>query len=531
MKFSGAFRGKRFAYDHEFGIRLMTTHRFVFLPRDDHANGAERLLIVGCEVPRNSRYHAVDTASIIHELNRELCRSAALRTWVIAYITDIEHEGTQFRASSWDGDREVQPPVKFPFTSAVALWDAVRQFGPTAIHFLGHCEDGKLICFGHGDVASFAIGASEILDMLQLQHSRVALVVLHACRSDVIFDDLLFAAQGSPATFVYTTSAVDTPSYESGRVVWAALYRKLASRGFDQLRRFNRDELNKMEGGESLCVFPHHRVCFGSAIEARLSSQRACVIVNAALAAVQQGQIDDLTPILDRFADVTLFQRFDTYDYGMLHRSHAAPTLSKFVNEVLYASERPRLHRDELDILRSFQARHCLPIAWHERGRVWAEIAREQVTAAHHIWLLRRLNINGLFGWFVTMFRQFERDSTFTEQELDAIKVMKWDSIRGHRAFELVLGSVRYKYDFSVIRRFFKTSLLVAGPLDQFRVVYGERRDWFSDRQWRMLRGAFELGYTSENVELLLRAPTMSLIVPVAFQNSMKTAMKTAKQR
>lgn len=129
-------------------------------------------------------------------------------------------------------------------------------------------------------------------------------------------------------------------------------------------------------------------------------------------------------------------------------------------------------------------------------GAALGRIVEEKEPSAMFAHGLRKLELEFIFGVFEVIFR---------EQRLPLDdRLLGWATLRGHPTIAAVRAALGRRLD--LFERSLRIAVLSALPFDQFYALFGRNVDWFSERHWRVLVAALELGYVDFGLEALLSA-------------------------
>jgi hypothetical protein len=216
--------------------------------------------------------------------------------------------------------------------------------------------------------------------------------------------------------------------------------------------------------------------------------------VSVALNAVNVGNLTEFFDKIDRAANIPLEQRCRTFGNQLMRLDFAAPTLLQFMNSAFYRTAH-RNDEERLALLRTFKGLNEKSLFWDwlERGCTWAALAAAKHKAAAHLHVVRKLEIDFVFG----VFQQILRNMGAVQQPL---KLLSAAQVQQYNVgVSVALGPFGGQF-----LRWMLVAVQIALPLDMFFALFGAREHWFSERHYRMLQAACQLGYVDDDVRALV---------------------------
>lgn len=198
--------------------------------------------------------------------------------------------------------------------------------------------------------------------------------------------------------------------------------------------------------------------------------------------------------------------------------------LSEFMNNAFFGAE----FNDDASIFATLTTMTVPQLErFHAVGCAWAQLERRRDAGAARIHFLRKIELSFVYGVFETIFRT--RQLNLKQRLRGAV------ALRDDPSPDSVCNVIRDTLGRRADRflRFLRSALTLTVPLDVFFAIYGQRRCWYSERQFRLLRSACELGLADNGVMNAVRLlePTLPEVVcgaPVEVTDETVVAHATA---
>jgi hypothetical protein len=256
-------------------------------------------------------------------------------------------------------------------------------------------------------------------------------------------------------------------------------------------------------------------------------SQLPTAFVQTALAAVPMADVSTVAQFLidAQSSSLTIDACFEKFSPFVSLPSGGA-ALSEFMNCAFFRAE----FNDDASLFSSFANMSRAQLdRFHAVGCAWAQLERQRDTRAARIHFLRKIELSFVYGVLETVFRT--RQLNLKERLRGAVALRDDTSPGG--VCNVILDTLGRRADRFL--RFLRSALTLTVPLDAFFAIYGQRRCWYSERQFRLLRSACELGLADPSVmhAVQLLEPTLPAVVcgaPVAVTDDTIVAQSTALQ-